>query len=118
MALCKHLYPQKQTLKRSPMNVLHSGGMAPALATLLGYGAFLAGSFLGYGLSNFIFRTPDSMLPEVAESLRLLKIEGWPQVERRLGAWFGDQIRACPSSPLEDVSTLSERLHLEESVNE
>lgn len=93
-------------------------GTAPLAATLLSYAALFVGAFIGYGVSGFVFRAPRAALPVVPDPPRPATIHGWPQVERRLGAWFGAQIRARLSSPLEDLSALSERLHLEESIHE
>lgn len=95
-----------------------NSGTSPAAVTLLSNAALLVGAFLGYGLAGFVFRTPRPARPADTEPARPAAIHGWPQLERRLGAWFGEQIRARPSSPQEDLAALSERLHLEESIHE
>lgn len=94
--------------------LVHGDGLAQSAENLLSSGALLVGGFLGYSVSGFLFRNPRTARPEDAEPPRPATIHGWQQVERRLLAWLGDQIRARPSSPLEEVTALSERLRLEE----
>jgi hypothetical protein len=100
----------------------HAAGAAedvtalPALAvTLLSYAALVLGAVLGYGAGRALLRArPATPPPQVKERVPAA-LHGWPQVQRRLTAWFGEHMRTGAPSPAEECRALARRWGLEDT---
>lgn len=85
-------------------------GWNAGVVNLLSYLAVVVGIALGYGVSGLFFQHGAPVPPTDSTAPTPPAIHGWPQVERRLIAWFSEHIRSSPLSPAEECQALAQRL--------
>lgn len=89
--------------------LLAAGAGAPLAANLLANAGALVGAVLGYGVAGYFFPSPRAAAGQ-AEPRRAAAIQGWPSFQRRMLVFFDSRIRAKPSSALEELNRISQRL--------
>lgn len=88
--------------------------LPPVVTTLIAYIALVIGGVAGYGAGRRFFKESPMLKSEDVKSPVPAAMHGWQQVQRRLTAWFANQIRAKQTPPFEECHQLAVRLGIKE----